>query len=56
MFGVIGFIIGILLIIAGVFLIFFFPAAGEHQPHGMSLTGIVLGIIFLILGFVLILL
>jgi hypothetical protein len=53
MFGPAGFIAGILLVAVGAFLVFFFPTAVTHQPQSMSLTGIVMGIIFLVVGFVL---
>lgn len=54
MFGLTGLIIGILLILAGLFLVFLFPSVGEHQPESMGWTGVVLGIIFLIVGAVLV--
>jgi len=54
MFGLVGIIVGILLLIAGFFLVFFFPLNVEHQPETMSITGIVIGILFLIIGFVLV--
>jgi len=47
--------LGLLLILGGVFLMFFFPDIEEFQPHTMSKTGIVLGIIFIIAGIWLIL-
>ncbi|MEM7813312.1 MAG: hypothetical protein QW548_00230 [Candidatus Aenigmatarchaeota archaeon] len=42
--------VGILLLLAGVFLIVLFPDIGEFQPHRMSKTGIVLGAILVALG------
>ena len=54
MFGFVGIIVGILLLIAGVFLVFFFPTTEEHQPVSFGVTGIVIGIVFLIIGFVLV--
>ncbi len=53
MFGFLGALLGILLLAAGVFLVFFFPSTEEHQPEGMSVTGIVMGLIFLVIGFAL---
>jgi len=42
--------LGIVLILGGIFMMFFFPDIGEWQPHSMSKTGIVLGIILTIIG------
>lgn len=50
MFGLWGFIIGILLLLAGIFLVFFFPTAGDMQPDDMAWTGVLVGIAFLIIG------
>lgn len=54
MFGFPGFVLGILLILMGVFLVFFFPTTTEHQPESFGFTGIAMGIIFLVIGFVLV--
>ncbi|MBI4181673.1 MAG: hypothetical protein HY520_01770 [Candidatus Aenigmarchaeota archaeon] len=54
MFGLSGLLAGILLLLAGIFLVFFFPGVTEHQPEADAYTGIVLGIIFLIAGAVLV--
>lgn len=54
MFGLLGTILGIILIIVGGFLVVFFPATLEHQSQEFSVVGIVLGLIFLIVGVVLI--
>jgi len=54
MFGLIGIVIGILLLLVGIFLVFFFPSTMEHQPPGMSVTGVVLGLVLLVVGFVLV--
>jgi len=58
MFGLIGQLIGILLIIFGGFLVFFFPAYSEksvpgHQPLSFGVSGIVIGLISLVFGFIL---
>ena len=50
MFGVFGFLGGFVLIMIGAFLVFFFPTTSVHQPDSMALTGIVIGIIFFIVG------
>lgn len=55
MFGPLGFLIGIALLILGVLLIIFFPAAQEYQSETFSLTAIVMGIIFIIIGGILVL-
>ena len=47
--------IGLLLVLGGAFLMLFFPAEAESQPHAMSKTGIVIGIILVIAGIWLIL-
>jgi hypothetical protein len=49
--------IGIGLILVGIFLVAFFPDVlgdmrGGYQPGGFSVTGIVMGIIFIIAGIV----
>lgn len=54
MFGLLGIIIGILLLLVGMFLVFFFPTTTEHQPQTMSYAGIFLGIVCLVGGFVLV--
>ncbi len=43
-------IIGILLILFGLFMILKFPQPGEYQPKGFSLLGILVGIISLGVG------
>jgi hypothetical protein len=50
MFGIIGILVGLLLILIGGFLVFFFPSTAEHQPHPFDITGVVLGFILLIIG------
>lgn len=42
--------IGLLLVLGGIFMMFFFPDIAEFQAHEMSKTGIVIGIIFIVLG------
>ena len=56
MFGWVGFVVGILFIVVGGFLVFFFPASMEHQSDvgsgsNMALSGVVLGLILLVVGF-----
>jgi len=53
MFGLLGAIIGIILIIVGGYMFFFMPMAMEHQPD-FGLSGIILGLILMIVGFVLV--
>ncbi|MEM7815848.1 MAG: hypothetical protein QXN71_01880 [Candidatus Aenigmatarchaeota archaeon] len=54
MFGWIGTIVGILLLLFAAFMIFFFPAAEEHQPRGVDVNGVVFGFIAGLLGIALI--
>ena len=54
MFGFLGWIFGFLLVLAGIFLVFFFPAALHHQPDSFAMTGVVMGLIFWVVGFALI--
>lgn len=54
MFGWTGIIIGILLMLFAAFMIFFFPAAGEHQPLGTDVNGVILGFIAGIIGIALV--
>jgi hypothetical protein len=56
MFGWVGLIIGILLLLFAAFMIFFFPAAAEHQPpqHGVGWNGVIFGFIAGIIGVALI--
>ena len=56
MFGLIGFLIGIMLVLFGFFLAIFFPNLPEHQGENFALAGIVIGIVLLIVGAALILL
>jgi len=50
MFGWIGFLVGVLFILIGGFLVIFFPGAEEHQPPPFNVVGVVLGLILLVLG------
>ena len=42
--------LGLLLVLAGIFMMRFFPDISEFQPFGMSKLGIVIGVISLIAG------
>ena len=60
-FGLIGFIVGVLFILFAVFAIFFMPAAGIHQTSGTEgldygLHGIIFGFIVGAIGVALVLL
>ena len=50
MFGWIGILAGIIILLLGIFLVFFFPNVTEHQPESMSWTGIVMGFVFIVIG------
>jgi len=54
MFGILGIIVGALLIVAGGYLVLFFPNTIEHQPPPFDLVGVVLGFIFIIAGGILV--
>jgi hypothetical protein len=54
MFGIIGVLVGIVLILIGGFLVFFFPSTAEHQPPPFDVVGVVLGFILIIIGGILI--
>ena len=56
MFGWVGSIIGILLLLFAGFMIFFFPGPGVHQTHGMDVNGVILGFVAGIAGVALLLL
>jgi len=45
MFGLAGILAALLLIIIGMFLVFFFPANENHQADSMAWTGILIGLI-----------
>lgn len=59
MFGIAGVIAGIILILLGAFFAFFLPSASggkltTYQPQEFSVTFIVTGIVFIIIGALLI--
>jgi len=51
MFGVWGIFFGILLGFFGIFMVFFFPNVGEHQDENFAVSGIVIGIVSLVIAF-----
>ena len=54
MFGLWGIGFGILLLLFGVFAVFFFPSSQTHQQEELATGGVIMGIISLIIGAVLI--
>jgi hypothetical protein len=50
MFGILGFIAGIILIIIGGLLVFLFPSATSYQPSEMVTLVVVVGFVMIILG------
>ncbi len=54
-FGILGLVIGILFILIGGFLVFFFPANKEHQSGDFTSAGIFIGVLFILFGFLLLL-
>jgi hypothetical protein len=55
MFGLLGQVIGIIIIIIGGLLTFFLHAPEEHQPPEFGVSFVVIGIILIIIGGVLLL-
>jgi hypothetical protein len=56
MFGLLGPVFGILAVLFGGFLIFFFPSPGDEQPKNMTVSGMAIGAILIIAGSLLIIL
>lgn len=64
MFGLLGLVIGILMILMGGFLVFFFPFVDKFQnqmPSGaggasFDVAGVILGLVLIFFGFALVLL
>ena len=54
MFGLWGLGIGILLLLFGIFSVFFYPSSEKHQETDLAIGGVILGVIALIIGSVLI--
>ncbi len=57
MFGLLGFLVGILFIFLGGFMTFFLPSVSGHlkyQPDDLSIGSIIIGFIFLVFGFILV--
>jgi len=50
MFGLLGLVIGALLLIFGVFAVFFFPSSYYHQEEELTVGGVFLGIVSLLIG------
>jgi hypothetical protein len=50
MFGLWGLGIGIMMLLFGVFAVFFFPSSLTHQEKNLSVGGIFMGILALIIG------
>jgi hypothetical protein len=54
MFGIGGLILGIILILVGLFMAFLFPGVAIHQTESFGRSGIVMGFILLIIGGILV--
>ena len=50
MFGLAGLIVGIILIVIGGALVFFFPSASTYQPQEFGIVAVVVGFVMIILG------
>jgi len=50
MFGWIGAIVGILLLLFAAFMVFFFPSPVAHQPESFGWNGVLIGFIAGIVG------
>jgi uncharacterized YccA/Bax inhibitor family protein len=46
----VGKVVGVVLLLLGVFLVIFFPWITKHQPESFGKSGILLGLIFLVIG------
>ncbi len=54
MFGLWGLAAGILLLVFGVFAVFFFPSSSTHQEEALTKGGVFMGVVALLIGAVLI--
>ncbi len=54
MFGLWGLVIGIALMLFGVFAVFFFPSSQTHQEGNITIGGIFMGVLALLIGGILI--
>jgi hypothetical protein len=54
MFGLFGIVGGILLLLFGIFCVFFFPSSYIHQENELTIGGIIIGVVSLIVGAMLI--
>jgi hypothetical protein len=54
MFGLFGIAGGILLMLFGIFCVFFFPSSDVHQEKSLAIGGIIIGVVSLIAGAILI--
>lgn len=54
MFGIGGLIGGVLLLLFGLFCVFFFPSSQTHQETELAIGGVVIGVISLIVGAILV--
>ena len=50
MFGLAGVITGIILIVIGGLLVFFFPSASTYQPQEFGIVVVIAGFVMIILG------
>lgn len=50
MYGLVGFIVGLILVLVGGGLMFLFPSTLRHQPTGFAKVGIVLGLLLIFIG------
>ena len=54
MFGLWGTVGGVLLLLFGIFCVFFFPSSERHQEASLAVGGVVIGLVSLVLGAVLV--
>jgi hypothetical protein len=50
MFGLLGIAGGILLMLFGIFCVFFFPESSTHQQQSLSIGGVIIGVVSLLVG------
>ena len=54
MFGLGGWIAGVLVLLWGIFMVFFFPAFSEHQGELFGRNGVIFGFFLLFVGILLV--
>ncbi len=50
MFGIVGIVVGVLMLLFGAFCVFFFPSSHIHQQQELAMGGVIIGIVSLLIG------